>query len=120
MIELAPIDWSQLGANAITAAAMISFAYILLQAAKIFVDMMKHSMSALNDTQVETRAFYVSKLEDMRAEMRRLEARVVDLEEQVREKNERIEELERENQRLHHEIEALRVRLDGSAKLAAD
>ena len=119
MIELAPIDWSQLGANAITAVAMICFAYILLQAAKIFVDMMKQSMAALNDTQVETRAFYASKLEDMRGEMRRLEQRVVELEEQVKEKNARIEELERENQRLHGEIDALRVRLDQSGKIAA-
>ena len=120
MIDFSSIDWSQLGANAITAVAMISFAYILLQAAKIFVDMMKQSMAALNDTQSESRAFYASQMDDMRTEMRRLEDRVRDLEDQVREKNERIEELERENERLHHEIDALRVRLDGSAgKIAA-
>ncbi len=70
------------------------------------------AVRAMQETQTQSREFYVTKLEDMRAGMHLLEQRIQELEDQVEDKNKRIEELEQENKRLHEEIDTLRRRMN--------
>lgn len=88
------------------------------------------AVKAMQDTQAQSREFYVSKLEDMRTGMKILEDRIADqdklisdLQEQVMEekkrgadKDKRIAELEREVASLRHENDGLRSKGNGKSK----
>lgn len=83
------------------------------------------AVKGMQESQSQSREFYIGKLEDMRQGMRVLDERIRELEEQVEDKDERIGELEDENKRLHIEIERqnieiqrLRERLDAKNGLA--
>lgn len=76
------------------------------------------AVKSMQETQQQSRIFYVDKLEDMRSGMSLLEDRVRTLENEVENKDRRISDLERENQELrddnqtlHKEIDTLRGKL---------
>ncbi len=118
------IDWSNLPAITVMGLVVIIVAVVTWKQSQVNASMLanaleagaeatKEAVTALKDTQSQSHEFYATRLEDMRAELRRMEDRVRELEAQIEDKDNRIAELERENERLHGEIDALRRRLDG-------
>lgn len=121
------IDWAQMPAMALLVIGIIALAFYTYKSTQVSAttqaaaiqagtEAVSKALEAMKAAQVESREFYLGKLEDMRSRVRLLEDRVRELEEQVEEKNQRIEELERENRQLHAEIDDLRRQLTETRK----
>lgn len=135
------IDWATLPPMALMTLAMSIGVVIVWRMMLVTKDMQKNalesgttavaaSLNAFKDTMseiretarrdsVETRTFYTTKLEDMRAGVRLVEDRVADLEKQLEDRDRRIAELERINERVERENKELRDRVAELEKLNA-